>query len=218
MKRSSPPRSRLLSDRRGATIIEFAIIAPVLGLLLLGAFDTAHSLYMRATLQGIVQKVSRDSALESGATGAQQNALDNKVRTSVKAIANNAEIEFTRRFYRTFSSAAAALAEPFPAANDTNHNGICDNNEIFQDDNRNGVRDMDGGDSGQGGAKDRTLYTVSVSYPRFFPLYGIIGGSNMTRISAETVLQNQPYSDQGSYDGSLEGHCRPPPEPEPPTP
>jgi Flp pilus assembly pilin Flp len=210
MKRSSPPRSRLLSDRRGATIIEFAIIAPVLGLLLLGAFDTAHSLY--------VQKVSRDSALESGATGAQQNALDNKVRTSVKAIANNAEIEFTRRFYRTFSSAAAALAEPFPAANDTNHNGICDNNEIFQDDNRNGVRDMDGGDSGQGGAKDRTLYTVSVSYPRFFPLYGIIGGSNMTRISAETVLQNQPYSDQGSYDGSLEGHCRPPPEPEPPTP
>ncbi|QNA83670.1 pilus assembly protein [Sphingomonas sp. So64.6b] len=203
------PVSKLATDTSGATIVEFAIVAPVLGLLLLGAFDTAHSLYMRSVLQGIVQKVARDSALESGVATAQQTILDNKVRNSVLAIANKATITFTRRFYRTFSTAAAAIAEPFPAANDTNHNGVCDNNEIFQDDNRNGVRDMDGGDSGQGGAKDRTLYTVAVSYPRFFPLYKLVGGSNTTRISAATVLENQPYSDQETYGAPLAGHCNP---------
>lgn len=200
---------RLAHEERGATIVEFAIVMPVLTLLLLGAFDTAHSLYMRAVLQGVLQKTARDSALESGTEEAQQTVIDNKVRAQVKAIANNADIVITRRYYRTFAKAAAQTAEAFPGANDTNHNGKCDNNEIFSDDNGNGVRDLDGGDDGQGGAKDRTLYTVALSYPRFFPLYKMIGGSNVTKISASTVLANQPYSDQGSYGSPLVGHCNP---------
>ena len=191
-------------DERGATLIEFAIIAPVMGLLLLGAFDTAHSLYMRSVLQGIIQKVARDSALESGTVEARQTLLDNKVRASVRAIANNATITFTRRFYRTFNDAASARAESWT---DTNTNGRCDQGEPYEDQNRNGTWDADGGDAGQGTAKDRTLYTVSVSYPRFFPLYRVIGGSNVTRIKAATVLQNQPYGDQGSYAAPIVRNC-----------
>lgn len=202
--------NQLAANRRGATVIEFAIVAPVLGLLLLGAFDTVHSLYMRGVLQGIVQKTARDSALESASSpnavtaAALQDAIDAKVRAQVRALANNATITFTRRYYRTFSKAAAALAETYT---DINGNGVCDDNEPFDDDNANGVQDRDGADSGQGSAKDRTVYTVVVSYPRFFPLYRIIGGSNATRISAATVLQNQPYTDQGSYGAMIPGNC-----------
>lgn len=206
-----PPRRllRLCGDTRGVTVIEFAIVAPVLGVLMLGAFDTAHSLYMRAVLQGVVQKTARDSALESGVGTTQQAAIDNKVKAQVSAIANNATIDITRRYYRTFAKAAAQTAEAFPTANDTNRNGVCDNNEVFTDDNGNGVRDLDGGNDGQGGAKDRTLYTVTVSYPRFFPLYRVIGGSSTTKITASTVLANQPYGDQGSYGTAKVGHCNP---------
>ncbi len=159
---------------------------------------------MRSVLQGIVQKVARDAALESGTTDTQQTALDNKVKAQVRAIANNADITITRRFYRTFSTASAAQAE---AWTDTNHNGTCDANEPYQDANNNNTWDADGGDSGQGGAKDKTVYTVSMSYPRFFPLYRIIGGSNTTRISAATVLANQPYADQGSYATATVKNC-----------
>lgn len=197
-------RASLSADERGSTIIEFAIVAPVICLLLLGGFDTAHSLYMRAVLQGVMQKTARDSALESGTDPVQQAALDAKVRGQVSAIANNATITFTRRYYKTFSKAAAAQAESYT---DTNANGRCDNGEPFQDNNNNGVWDKDGGDAGQGGAKDRTLYTVSLSYPRFFPLWKIIGGSNVTKISAATVLENQPYTDQSSYAAPTVGHC-----------
>lgn len=200
---------RLIRDRRGATIVEFAIIAPVMGLLLLGAFDTAHSLYMRAALQGIVQKTARDSALELGTDDAEQARLDDKVRNAVRAIANNSTIVITRRFYRTFAAASAATPEPFRAADDTNHNGVCDNNEIFEDDNNNGFRDLDGADAGQGGAKDRTLYTVVMSYPRMFPIYKYLGGSTVTKITASTILENQPYSDQGKYGTATTGHCLP---------
>ncbi|OYY72153.1 TadE/TadG family type IV pilus assembly protein [Sphingomonas sp. 28-63-12] len=201
-------RQRLLSalanDRRGSSVVEFGFVAPALCLVLVGAFDTGHSLYMRAVLQGIVQKVARDSTLETNTTTDQQDLLDAKVRASVRAIANNATINITRRYYRTFSLAASAQAE---AWTDTDGNGTCNNNEPFQDANLNGSWDADGGDSGQGGAKDKTLYTVSVSYPRFFPLWRFIGGSNTTRISAATVLANQPYNDQGSYGTPTVGHC-----------
>ncbi|WEK01087.1 MAG: pilus assembly protein [Candidatus Sphingomonas phytovorans] len=194
----------IYADRRGATVVEFAIVAPVISLLLLGAFDTAHSLYMRSVLQGVVQKVARDSALEAGTVTAQQTVLDNKVRASVKAIANNADITITRRYYRTFSAAAAAQAETWT---DTNGNGTCDAGEPYQDANNNTYWDGDGGDGGQGGAKDKTVYTVAMTYPRYFPLYRIIGGSNTTNITASTVLANQPYGDQGSYGPPTVRNC-----------
>lgn len=203
----------LARDEAGATVIEFAMVAPVLGLALLGAFDIAHTLYARAVLQGIVQKTARDSALEAGAGAAAQTALDDKVRNQAKAMANNAEVTITRRFYRTFTDAAAARAEIWT---DTNRNETCDESEPYEDANRNGVWDADGGDAGQGGAKDATLYTVTVTYPRMFPFYNFVGGSRTTKVTASTVLRNQPYADQGSYGPMQERNC--PPEVAAPTP
>lgn len=200
-----PRRLRALrDDERGATIVEFAIVAPVMGLVLLGGFDVGHSLYMRSVLQGVLQKAARDSALETGSAEAQLQLVDKKVKLQVSAIANNAKIDITRRYYRTFSDVAAAKAETWT---DANGDGRCDNGESFTDTNGNNVWDADGGNGGQGGARDSTLYTVTVSYPRFFPVYNMIGGSNTTKISAATVLRNQPYADQGTYGAPKAGNC-----------
>jgi Flp pilus assembly protein TadG len=197
-------REHLTRDERGSAAIEFSVLAPVMCLLLVGAFDIAHSLYMRGTVQGIVQKTARDATLEGSTDAASQTALDDKVKAQVRALANNSTIVITRRYYRTFSLAAAAQAEPWT---DTDHNGTCNNNEPYTDNNGNGTWDADGGDDGQGGAKDRTLYTVTVTYPRFFPLYKYIGGSTTTKIVATTILENQPYTDQGSYGAPVVRHC-----------
>lgn len=183
---------RLVRDERGATIVEFAIVAPVMCLMLVGAFDVAHTLYTRTVLQGIIQKASRDATLESGLEGATQTALDNKVRDQVRAMANNSTITYSRKYYRTFSSAAIARYEPWT---DTNGNGTCNGGEPYEDTNNNRSWDA-GGNTGQGGAKDAVVYTVTVSYPRFFPLYRMVGGSNQTTVEATTVLRNQPYGDQ----------------------
>ena len=193
----------LASDRRGVTLIEFAIVCPVMLLFVFGAFDTAHTLYMQSAVEGIVQKTGRDSSLETGTESAQQAIIDAKVTAQVKALANNATITFSRRFYRTFSLALAARREDYT---DTNGNGTCDGpvgllpGEPYIDANNNGRWDADGADSGQGGAKDKTVYTVTVSYPRLFPINGFIPSLGPNHlIKANTVLQNQPYSDQASY-------------------
>jgi Flp pilus assembly pilin Flp len=195
---------RLRNNERGSAAIEFAIIAPVMGLILLGGFDIAHSLYMRAVLQGVLQKAARDSALETSNQDLQLQLIDSKIKAQVTLIANNGTIDIKRRYYRTFSEVAAAKAEDW---NDGNANGRCDAGESFTDTNRNGGWDADGGNDGQGGARDSTLYTVSITYPRFFPIYRMIGGSDQTKVSAATVLRNQPYADQGSYGAPLAGNC-----------
>lgn len=196
--------TRLRRDTRGVTVVEFGIVAPVMCLFLLGAFDMAHTLYMQAVLQGIVQKTARDSSLQANSSDlTAQAAIDAKVSLQVKALANNANLTFLRRYYKTFSDAEAAKAETFT---DTNKDGTCDNGEPYSDTNNNGVWDADGGAS-QGGAKDRTVYTVQVSYPRMMPIWKFVGVSDTTRLTAETVLEIQPYDEQSAYGAAVTRHC-----------
>jgi Flp pilus assembly protein TadG len=190
----------LCTDARGATIVEFGLILPVMALLIMGAYDVGHTLYATTTLQGAVQKATRDSGLET-ASLAQQAIIDARVTKQVKLLAANANITITRRNYRSFA-AATAVMEQFT---DTNNNGVCDNNEPYDDDNRSGSRDQ-AGTSGQGGAKDAVLYTVVATYPRMFPLAGMIGLSPTTTVKASTILNNQPYGDQVQ---AAVGHCNP---------
>lgn len=182
-----------LGERRGVALVEFALVAPVLVLFLVGAFDIAHTLYMTAVLRGIVQKTGRDSGLEDATTATRQTAIDALVTQQVRELYNSATVTFNRRSFATYAKAAAKVPEDYT---DTNHNLTCDANEPYIDANNNGYWDSDGGTAGQGGAKDRVIYTVNVSYPALMPLSKFIGGSTTRTITATTILQNQPYSDQ----------------------
>lgn len=187
--------SRLRGDQRGITIVEFAIVAPVMLLLLMGSMDLAHTLYMRASLQGVMQKAARDASLEAGAGVPRQTIIDGIVTDQVTKLANSAVVTFDRRFYRTFSEASTARAEEWT---DTNGDGLCNAGEPYTDLNGNMMWDRDGSNTGQGGAKDTALYTATVEYPRLFPMATMIGLSDTVRVRASTVLRNQPYADQAN--------------------
>jgi hypothetical protein len=73
---------------------------------------------------------------------------------------------------------------------------VRDPGECFTDENGNGSWDADPGVSGQGSASAVTLYTMTASYPRVFPVAGLLGWSSSTTISASTLLKNQPYATQ----------------------
>ena len=196
--------SRLRHEERGITIVEFAIVAPVMLLLLMGSMDLAHTLYMRATLQGIMQKAARDASLEAGAGVPRQTVIDAIVSDQVEKLAASAVVTFDRRFYRTFSEASTARAEEWT---DTNLDGTCNAGEPYTDQNSNMGWDRDGSNTGQGGAKDTALYTATVEYPRLFPMAGMVGMSDTVRVRATTVLRNQPYADQGSYAEPVVRNC-----------
>lgn len=195
---------RLIKDQAGATIVEFGLISTVLVTTLLGFMDLGHSLYVQSVLQGTVQKSARDATLESGKVDVQQQLLDAAVRERVQLLAANSTVTFSRRYFRDFTKAAQATAEAFQ---DINANGLCDNDEPFQDNNRNTVWDRDGGDDGQGGAKDDVVYTVKMTYPRLLPIAKLVGLPDNVTVEARTVLENQPFGEQGAYGSPIVGHC-----------
>ena len=59
-------RRKVASDTRGAALVEFAIIAPVMCLLMMGLGDMLYTLYAKAVLNGAVQKSARDSGIQAG--------------------------------------------------------------------------------------------------------------------------------------------------------
>ncbi|MCZ4107037.1 pilus assembly protein [Brevundimonas diminuta] len=184
--------SSLLRDARGVTAVEFALVAPVLLLMLMGFLDLSYNLWARTVLYGEVQKAARDSSLESG-PGAQAE-LDRKVTAGVRTVVPRATVTIERRNYDSF--ARVGKPEDFT---DKNGNGRRDPGECYTDSNGNSQWDADRGMGGQGGADDVTRYRVTIEYPRlFFPLARMIGLSQTQSAAAETILRNQPYTGQGA--------------------
>lgn len=188
----------LARDERGVTVVEFALIAPALMTILLGVFDVGYNLYTASVLDGAAQKAARDSSLEGAET--KGLAIDDKVREAVHRVVPGAEVTFDRRAYRDYSD--IHRPEEFT---DVDNDGACDNDEPFEDINGNGVWDSDRGVDAMGGARDAVLYTVTVSYPRAFPLMHLLGLPDQVTSRTQTVLRNQPY---GSQDRTVKvGQC-----------
>jgi Flp pilus assembly protein TadG len=177
---------KIRADERGATVIEFAFVAPIFLLFLVATFDLAHREYATSILQGAVQKAARGSTLEGGA--AATTSLDAQVRLAIEPLASGANYAFSRKTYNSFTR--AGQAENFT---DSNGNGVRNAGECFQDENGNGTWDADAGATGPGGSDDIVQYTATVTYPRLFPMAGMLGWPTDQVISATTVLRNQPY-------------------------
>lgn len=185
---------RLRGDNRGAALTEFALLAPVMIALWMGLGDILYQTYLQSVLNGALQKAGRDSSIEGGATNT--TSIDTKVRASIRELAKNATFVSARKNYDTFTEVAP---EPF---NDTNGNGIRNPGECFTDVNANGTWDTDPGANGQGGAGAVTLYTMTVTYPRLFPVWGFFGVPMTNSITAATLLKNQPFAEQATTAGA----------------
>jgi Flp pilus assembly protein TadG len=195
---------RLGVDDRGVSVTEFGLIAPVVVVMMMGTMDAGHTLYMRSVLDGAIQELSRDSSLEDGAIEGKQQVIDERVSNRLRQLNKFATVSVKRRFYRNFTTAALAAAEKFT---DTDGDGVCNNGEPYIDANLNNTWDSDGGDAGQGGAKDVSIVTVRVTYEHLFPVASLIGLPKDVDLSATTVLANQPYGEQGQYTTAETRQC-----------
>lgn len=192
------------NEESGISVTEFGLIAPVMATMMLGGMDVGHTLYMRTVLDGSIQDIARDSSLEDGGILAKQEAIDARIRDQVKSLNKNATVTIKRRYYRNFTNAYNAEEEEYT---DTNNDGECNNGEPFVDANLNEIWDADGGDAGQGGAKDVSIVTVTVTYERLFPMAALAGLPENVTVAANTVLANQPYGTQAVYGQAQTGHC-----------
>lgn len=170
----------------GATAVEFALISPLLVVVLMGLFDMGYTLYADVMLQGSLQEAARLSTVEGASSSLA--SIDAAVEEQVVRVVPGADLTFTRKAYSNFSD--VGTAEDYT---DTNGNGACDAGEPYEDANGNGAWDRDRGVAGLGGARDAVLYKVAMSYRRPFPMASLLGFSDVVSAEASTVLRNQPY-------------------------
>lgn len=177
---------KVMRDRRGAALVEFALVAPIFILALIGLFDLSYNIYTSSLLEGSIQKAARDSTIEGA--NLTEAEIDARVTEVVQGIVPSGTVEFERKAYTNFVD--VARPEDYT---DSNGDGRCNDGEPFEDVNGNGMWDEDRGSDGMGGARDAVLYVVTVTYHRQFPLHEFIGVPGEVSSVARTVLRNQPY-------------------------
>ena len=188
----------LAADARGVTIVEFAIVAPVLILMLVGGFDLAHQSYVRSVLQGALNDAARRAAVEDPAFVAAGDTLEERVANLIIAqvgpTAPGAEIVIEQSNFYDFSG----IGNPEKLMTDVDGNGQYDESDgdCFADLDEDGEYDADTGRDGVGGANDVVFYEATLTMPRLVPLQGFLGVSPEYDLRADTAIRNQPYQAQ----------------------
>ena len=84
----------LTRDNRGAAMVEFALVAPVLMLTLIGLFDLSMNMYTASMVEGAIQQAAREATIEGASTN--EAAIDATVTHIVQDIDPQATLTFTR--------------------------------------------------------------------------------------------------------------------------
>lgn len=180
-----------IGGNRGVALVEFALLAPIFLLLLLGGLEICHTMYVRSVLVGQLQKAARDLSLEGASSTEQQSAIAMSVQAAVKNVIPQAVVTVVPKSYHDYAN----VANPAEEYNDADHDGLCDHGETFVDSNRNGHWDADGGVDNRGSAKDVVLLTATAVYDRL-PLGRMFYADPQITLVARTLIRNQPNDAQ----------------------
>lgn len=181
--------SRLFKDSRGVTIVEFAIVAPCLMLIMMGLLSIGLRAYIGIQLQGALEQAARQVTVGTTTTTAMVTA---SVKTQVNRIMPRATVIVVPTSYYDF----AHVGKPEPITTDTAPLGTYNKGDCFQDLNGNGTWDADAGSSGTGGSDDIVYYTATLTYADPLPVKRLLGFPATTTVSGTTMMKNQPYASQ----------------------
>lgn len=183
---------RFWRANEGVSAIEFAIVVPVLLLLIFGIVEFATIMLVANIMENATSISSRLG--KTGYTASGQSRSDT-IRASVIAraggLVDSNKLTITSKFYKQFDQ--INNAEPW---NDANGNGLAEVGE-YTDINGNGQYDSDMGLAGFGNAEDIVVYTVNYPWSIMTPIMReIIGnGNGEFPITARAVVKNEPYDD-----------------------
>jgi len=179
---------RIGRDQGGATIVEFAMVLPVLCTLLLGVLDLGYRAYAAAVLQGALQEAARMSTVG----GIPMSQINDRVRARLGAFTNRGTVTISTSSYFDFTD--IGKMEPIVADHGGDPNRPDFSGDCFTDINNDGSWDEQGR-AGLGAAEDVVRYRATLTFPHIVPIGNFLPGwNNNVVLSAETMLRNQPYA------------------------
>lgn len=179
----------LRQDVRGATLVEFAIVAMPLIVMMMAMFDLGFREYISIQLAGALDQSARQVTVGTATTVATVKA---SVTARIRTILPGATVTVVPSSYNAFSK----VGKPEPITTDTAPTGVYNKGDCFEDVNGNGVWDADSGLSGTGGSDDIVYYTATVTYPEIVPMRRLLGWSATETVTGTAMMKNQPYASQ----------------------
>lgn len=185
--RTNSARGRFLGER-GSTATEFAMVAPVLLMIIFALLDLGFRQYIASQLQGSLDQAARTVTVG----GVPASTVSTFVTGRIRRILPGATVAINTKSYDDFAS----VGKPEPITTDTAPLGSYNIGDCFEDMNGNGVWDADSGSSGTGTSEDIVYYTAVVTYPALLPLGKLLGWPSTETVSASMMMRNQPYATQ----------------------
>ena len=175
---------------RGATALEFALIAPVFFMLFMGTIELALVLFVENVIESSVTNSARLGKTGYTAEGvSREDMIYAMIRDRASFIVDTEQVQIDALSYGQISQ--IGVEEPYT---DSNGNGSHDTGESYTDTNGNGQWDDDMGAAGLGGAGDIVVYTVSYPWHLITPIVSrVLGTNGIYTVQSNIVVRNEPY-------------------------
>lgn len=183
--------TRLRANIRGATLLEFGLVAGPLILTIMAIGDLGYQSYLRAVTRGVLEKAARAASVGTLNSDQVEAYIDAQMAT---INSKNGTTSTIKKSYYNFSR----VGKPEKITTDTAPLGRYNVGDCYEDANANGVYDTNSGSTGLGGADDIVYYEVTVSMPRLFPMAKLLGWSETQSATASTMVRNQPWANQAA--------------------
>lgn len=176
-----------LSDRRGVSVIEFAILGPMTITLLMAIVELGMVFMVSGSLENAVLASSRFGITGNTPDGVtREEIIRDLIDKNTFGLVDQDEVQIDTIVYDNFSD----IGRPEPFA-DANGDGQWSDGETFTDVNGNGQYDTDVGLAGLGGAGDivlyRIRYRINTLTALFDPFFRTIDHS------AAVAVRNEPF-------------------------
>ena len=183
-------RGALAANQQGSSLIEFALAAPLVVLMIVGAIEFGMIMFVSTLMESALRDAARfgiTGQVPDGATRLDQILAIVEQRTIGLVDMSDAKIEV--RVYPTFGD--VGRGESYI---DGNGNGAYDPGETFTDENSNGAYDSDVGQDGAGDAGAIVAYRMEYAWPLRTPLAGaLIGQDSKFVLRSAIAVRNEPY-------------------------
>lgn len=189
------PLRRLGRDSAGVTIIEFALVAPVMLVLLGGLLELGYVAFARSTLESAILDASR-TARVAECPGEAAALIEQEVVSRMAVVVSHdgqPPVLQVRSYGNEFGN--VGNPEPF---NDLDASGSFDPGEPYTDINGNGSWDDDMGKSGSYGSYGEVVeFTATFNVASLLPFIAarINDNEGFYPIAAETVVRNEPFKE-----------------------
>jgi hypothetical protein len=184
----------LVRAERGIATMEFALLAPVITMMMFGFLELAWVMSARSALESSTMRAARKIAA-SDCPAQRQQIMTNIITQGMRHVrsVNDEPPQITTKSY---ASSFGDVGEPEPWIEaDGTRNGKYDVGESYTDVNGNGRWDPDMGTSGSvGGANQVVSYTARFRVKPIVPFFATQFGdtSGEYPIEASTVIRNEP--------------------------